>query len=82
MEWFYHWYSKEMISMLVTDDGGTGPYKIYCILKYKSEKEAQRHIDILKHDAERENWIMKLFYDPTDIHGLPWIVYHWELRKS
>lgn len=42
MKWFYHWYSKEVISMLITDDGGTGPYKIFCILKYKSEKRGSK----------------------------------------
>lgn len=80
MKWFYHWYSKNLISILINDDGCNGPYKLRCILKYDCEKEARRHVDILK-DAGDED-IMKIFYDPTDIHGLPWLVYTWELRES
>lgn len=62
------------------DDGNRnlGPYYLYSICKFKEREVAEDHIRFCKWvDVNSDMDIYKLFYDPTDVDGHPWIVYSW-----
>ena len=61
------------------DDGNRnlGPYYVYSICKFKEREDAEDCIRICKWSEANRTDIYKLFYDPTDVDGHPWIVYAW-----